>query len=164
MARSVRKFKETVELRSTFLQRLRSHRFVPVVAISVALLAAACLHVWQRVTVIELAKDTAVLRKTNRDLVDDVKKLQSDIAALSMPSRIETYAVDTLGMQRVDPDRLFTLVNTSEKDIPDDEFVAMVSTIRRVADFLPVNTVAEASNRELKPIRFEQDEEGELGE
>jgi cell division protein FtsL len=164
MARSVRKFKETVELRSTLLQRLRSHRFVPVVAISIALLGAACLHVWQRVMVIELAKDTASLRQTNRNLVDDVKKLQSDIAALSMPSRIESYAADTLGMQRVDAERLFTLVTTSEKERPSDELVVMFSTIRRVADYLPVKTEAEASSRDLKPIRFDRDEEGDSGE
>jgi cell division protein FtsL len=161
MGRSVRKFKETVEIRSTYFQRLRSHRFVPALTLALALAAAACLHIWQRVAVIELARETTELRARNRALIDNVKKLQSDISTLSMPSRIESYAIDSLGMQSVSADRLFTLVRQEEKEIPADEFATMFHSIRRIADYLPVMTEAEASSRELKPIRFESDADGD---
>ncbi|HUV31826.1 MAG TPA: hypothetical protein VMY05_12155 [Acidobacteriota bacterium] len=155
MARSVRKFKETVQIRSAFFQRLRCHKYIPIGAIAFGLLAAACVHVWQRVMVIELAKDVAALRAENRSLVDDVKKTSSDIAALSMASRVERYARDTLGLQPVTADRLFTLIKKSEREIPPDELTAMFSSIKRVADYLPIVTEAQASGRELRPIRFD---------
>ncbi len=125
------------------------------VVIALALLAAACVHVWQRVMVIELAKEVATLRGENRSLVDDTRKLRSEIVALSMATRIERYAVDSLGLQPVTADRLLTLVKESEKDIPYDELTVMFSSIKRIADYLPVLTEAEATARDLRPIKFD---------
>jgi len=156
MARSVRRFKETVEMRTGVFQRIRSHRFVSVGVVALTLLVAACLHIWQRVIVIELAKDVASLKVENRSLVDDVKKVRSDIVALSTVTRLENYAVDSLDLQPVAADRLFTLVRKSEKTIPADELKAMFSSIKRVADYLPVISDAHASaGMELRPIKFD---------
>jgi len=156
MARSVRRFKETVEMRSGILKRIRSHRFVSIGFVALTLLVAACLHIWQRVIVIELAKDVASLRVENRSLVEDVKKIRSDIVALSTVTRLEKYAVDSLDLQPVAADRLFTLVRKSEKTIPADELKSMFSSIKRVADYFPVISDAHASpGMELRPIKFD---------
>lgn len=160
MARSVRKFKETVEMRSSLFQRLRSHRFFPVSLLAFVAVAAGVLHVWQRVVVIELAKEVATLTQTNRLLVDDVKKVHSDITALSSAQRIERYAVDTLKMAAISPERLITLVKSSEKGIPSDELASILSSIKRVADYLPVVSETNAETSELKPIRFDTLESG----
>jgi hypothetical protein len=142
-------------MRSTLFRRLRSHRFFPIGVITLALLVAAWVHIWQRVMVIELAKEVAALRIENRSLVDDAKKIRSEIVALSMASRVERYAADSLGLQPVSVDRLVTLVKDAEKDISADELAVMFSSIRRVADYLPVLTEAQASSRDLRPIRFD---------
>jgi cell division protein FtsL len=157
--RSVRKFKETVEFRALPLNRLKSHRYFPVAVISLVILLAACIHVWQRVVVISLVKEVSALEKENRALVDDAHKVQSDITALSMSSRIERYAADSLGLQRVQPDNLFTITSQDDGYLVADEWSAMISSIKRIADFLPAVTEAKAEARELEPIRFDADEE-----
>jgi len=158
-ARSVRKFKETVEFRALPLNRLKSHRYFPTAVIALVILLAACIHVWQRVVVISLVKEVSVLEKENRALVDDAHKLQSDITSLSMSSRIERYAADSLGLQRIQPDNLFTITSYDDGRLVTDEWSAMISSIKRVADYLPVVTEAKAEARELEPIKFETDEE-----
>ncbi len=154
MARSVRKFNQTRELQFSPLKRLRSHRYFPTAVVGLFLISAGCIHIWQRVTVIEMAKEVSTLRAANRLLVDDVKKIQSDISSLSSATRIEKFAVDSLGMTSVSADRLYTLVRKSEQSIPTDEFDAMISSIRRVADYLPVMTEANANSRDVKKIKF----------
>jgi cell division protein FtsL len=158
-ARSVRKFKETVEFRALPLNRLKSHRYFPTAVIALVVLLAACIHVWQRVVVISLVKEVSALEKENRALVDDAHKLQSDITSLSMSSRIERYAADSLGLQRIQPDNLFTITSYDDGRLVTDEWSAMISSIKRVADYLPVVTEAKAEARELEPIKFESDEE-----
>ncbi|MBD3257265.1 hypothetical protein GF377_02440 [candidate division GN15 bacterium] len=159
---AVRQFAETIRMRSAPLKRLQAHRYFPVVLIAVAVLSAACIHVWQRVVVIGLVHEVALLQQEQRALVDDVEKVQSDLARLSMSSRIELYAADSLGMHRVTPNRLYTLVPGSAKEARGDEFATMLSSIKRVADYLPALTETQAGASELKPIRIEPtDEEGE---
>jgi cell division protein FtsL len=159
--RSVRKFKETVEIRSQLLTRLQSHRYFPVALIVTLILVAACVHVWQRVMVISLVREVSLLEKENRGLVDDTHKVQSQIAALSMSARIERYAADTLGLKRVDADRLFTLVPEAVNTVPADELATMLSSIKRVAQYLPALSQTQAGAQELQPIKFEPDEPGE---
>lgn len=155
MARSVRKFNQTRELQFSPLKRIRSHRYFPAAVIGILLIGAGCLHIWQRVTVIEMAKEVSTLRASNRILVDDVKKIQSDIASLSSATRIEQFAVDSLGMTSVSADRLYTLVRKPEQSMPTDELDAMISSIRRVADYLPAMSEANANSRDVRKIRFE---------
>ena len=151
MGRSVRKFTETIAVSSGPLKRLRSHRYFPVVLIVSAILAISCLHVWQRVRVMTLVHETALLRETNRRLVNSYRKVQDDIASLTMASRIERYAMDTLGMVRIKADQLFTILREPDEDRALDELAGIFTSIKRVADNLPVVSEAEASAGEISP-------------
>jgi cell division protein FtsL len=161
MARSVRKFTETVELRSLLLKRLKSHRHFPAVVITAVILTCACIHIWQRVVVMSLVTEVTALEKENMALIDDTHKVQTDLAALTMASRIERYAMDTLGLQRIRPDRLYTLVPETPGELAADRFATMISSIRRVADFIPVVTEAQGAAQELQPITFGTDSDDE---
>jgi len=152
MAIAVRKFKETIELGSPIIRRVRSHKYFPVIVITFLVLVAAIAHVWQRVAVIQLVKDVSILRAENKSLSDDSKKIQSQISRLAMTSRIEQLARDSLGLRRIMAERLFTLVSEEGKRIPSDELSTMFSSIKRVAEYLPTITPAEASAKELRTI------------
>ena len=155
MAIAVRKFKETIELSSPIFRRLRSHKYFPVVVISLLVLVAAVTHVWQRVAVMHLVKDVSILRAENKSLVEDSKKLQSQISRLVMTSRIEKIAHDSLGLSRIPADRLFTLVTEESESMPSDELSVMFSSIKRVAEYMPAITPAEASARELRTVNVD---------
>ena len=157
MVLSVRKFTETVELRSQLFQRLKSHRHFPTVVIALAILSCACIHIWQRVVVLSLVTEVTALEKENSGLIDDTHKVRTDLAALTMASRIERYAIDTLGLQRVRPDRLYTLIPETPGEAATDRLSTMISSIRRVAEYLPVVTDAQAEAQELQPITFGAD-------
>lgn len=164
MARSVRKFTETVELRSLLFNRLKSHRYFPAVVITIVVLTCACIHIWQRVVVRSLVIEVTALEKENLALVDDTHKVQTDLAALTMASRIERYAMDSLGLQRVRPDRLYTLVPETTGELAADRLATMISSIRRVADFIPVVTEAQGAAQELQPITFGADADDGTGQ
>lgn len=157
---SVRKFKETVEIGSPLLRRIRSHRFFPVAVLATLVLAASLIHIWQRVVVIGLVKDVSRLREEQRSLLDDARKLNSQIARLSLSTRIEQVAADSLNLQPVSADRMFTLVPDRLESIPPDELSTMFSSIKRVAEYLPAITPAEASARELEPVNLDSQEAG----
>jgi cell division protein FtsL len=155
MARSIRKFKETLDMRSGLLSRIRSHRLFSISLMGAALILVACAHIWQRVHVIRLVKETGDLRIENRQLVDDTKKILTEVAALSMASRIELCAADSLGLQRVSADRLYTITREQEKPKLPDQLGAVSASIKRFADALPVLSEAQAGAAELRPIKFE---------
>ena len=155
MAGSVRRFKETLDMSSPLVRRIRSHRYFPMGAIAVVVLAVACMHIWQRVAVIQLVKDVAGLRAENHRLVDENKKVQSDIASLAMASRIERIGRDSLGLQPISPERLLTLVRSSEENLSPDELATMFSSIKRVAQYLPSLSQTQAAAAELRPLRFD---------
>jgi cell division protein FtsL len=160
MSSRIRKFKETVDIRSLALKRLRSHRYFPIAMIILALMAVACLHIWQRVHVIKLVKDVGELREENREIIDCLAKSRNEIAALSMASRIQAYATDSLGLEVATADQLFTLMRTHDVKRPQDEFAEIVSSIERVAKYLPVLTENGANAAELQPIKFDSAYEG----
>lgn len=153
MKQTIRNFKETVEMRSTIFARLKAHRYFPILLLLVAFLAASFIHVWQRFRVLELVHEVALLKQENKELVDAHKKLHSDITALTMASRIETYARDTLGMEPVAPERLYTLVPEKPAPLEPDQLGELVGAIERIADYLPVisgNDAMANSGTELK--------------
>jgi cell division protein FtsL len=152
---AVRKFKETIEIRSSILNRLRTHRYFPLTVLVLTVLLASFVHIWQRVRVIELVKEVSHLEHENKSLVDDYKKTYSEIASLSMATRIEAYARDTLGMRPVSADHLYTLI--PDKNVPHqpDEFSVMVSAIQRVARYMPVVSENEAGAAEIRLIKFD---------
>ena len=152
MKKTVRKFKETVEIQSSLFQRLRSHRYFTVVVLAAACLLVSCFYVWQRVRVLELVKEVSALDKEHTELLDDLRKVKSDIASLTLASRIESYATDTLGMKPIEAERLFTLAPRESKPSEPDDLAAMMSAIRHVADYMPVISEAEVRADELRII------------
>lgn len=144
MKETVRKFKETLEIKSSVLNRVRSHRYFPMTLLFVVFLSAACVHIWQRVCVMELVREVSELRQENADLLDAKKKVYSEIAALSTASRIEQYAIDSLGLKRVNADRLYTLVPKDVEAEQPDDLELMLYAINRVAEYVPVVSVNNA--------------------
>jgi len=138
MKKAIRKFKETVEINSSLLNKLKSHRYFSISLLFSLFLAVACFHVWQRVQVVRLVKVNSQLNKENNDLLDSEKKLYAELALLSVSSRIEQYAKDTLNLQLVDAKRLLTLVRKDIVPSEPDELQEMMTAVKRIADFLPV--------------------------
>lgn len=150
MKRTIRKFKETVEIRSSFLNRVRSSRYFPLALLVIVFLAAACVHVWQRVRVLDLVYEVSLLKHENRELTDDIRKVYSDIAALSVSSRVETYAADTLGLVMVPPERLYTLEHRHQGPAVADGLDMVLAAVKRMAGHLPVVEETRANAGELR--------------
>ncbi len=158
MADSVRKFKETVEIQSGWLTRIRQHRHFGLALVSAALLMVACVHIWQRVHVIHLVQEVDGLKSQNAILVDETKKAKMDVAALTRATRISVCAAESLGLQPITVDRLYTIsMEVKPQQVADssDELASMMSSIKRVADFMPVVSEAKAGPSELRPIKFD---------
>ncbi|HOP07557.1 MAG TPA: hypothetical protein PLF13_09730 [candidate division Zixibacteria bacterium] len=152
MKQPVRKFKETVEIRTQVLYRLRSHRYYPIVLVVTCLLLAGSVHIWQRVKVMSLVKETAQLRAENAGLVDDAIKYEAQIASLLSAGRIMSYAEDTLGMKPVKAENLYTLASNEEDRIPPDELALMKRALERIADHMPSLTESQATAGSLRQI------------
>ena len=155
MRETVRKFKETIEIKSSVLNRLRSHRYFPAFLLFVVLLTAACFHIWQRVRVVELVKEVSQLKKENAELFDIKKKLHSELAVLSTASRIEQFASDTLGLKRVSADRLFTLVPGEVDYEQPDDLELMLFAINRVANAVPTITESSAMAKGAESLKID---------
>lgn len=138
MREAVRKFKETVEIKSSWFNRIREHRYFPLGALLCAVLFAASFHVWQRVRVMTLSSEVLDLRNDNIALLDTKKKLYSDIASLTTSNRIETYAVDTLGLKPAKADRLYTLKREDVVPESKDELDVMMASLKRMVNYIPV--------------------------
>jgi cell division protein FtsL len=152
MKGKIRTFKETLEIRSSRLNRLRSHRFFLVGLLASAVLVVSCFHIWQRVKVMQLVKDVSALKTENANLVNEAKKLHAEIAALMMASRIERYAADSLGLRTATADRLFTLVERKRRVNRMDELDLVATALSRLSRYLPVVTENEArANQTLTP-------------
>lgn len=149
MASAVRRFTESFRMASSLLNRVRSHRYVSLAVFGTFVLVVACLHVWQRVTVMQLVKEVGHLRAEQRDLLDESRKVQSEIAALSMSSRIEQYARDSLGLGPVELGRLYTVSTEAPRPVGPDELATVISSIKRVTAYLPSLAPAEAAANEL---------------
>ncbi len=156
MSRSVRQFKETIEMRRQSILNIRSHKYFPLSVVLAAFLLVACLHIWQRVHVIHLIWEVSQLSAENRNLVDETKKIQTDVSALSMASRIQSLATDSLGMKPMSSERLFTLSGEHKQAPPkSDELATVVTSIKRVVDYLPVITEAQAGAAEIQQLKFD---------
>lgn len=163
MRETVRKFKETVEIRSSVFNRVRSHRYFPAALLCFLLMAAACIHIWQRVKVVELVKEVSQLRTENTELLDAKKKLHSEVAALSTASRIEQYATDTLGLRPVDAERLFTLIPNKQSYKPPDDLELLLYAINRVTDNVPTISVNSAMAKDVDKIKLDTTAQGGSG-
>lgn len=163
MRKQVRQFKEIMDMKSSLANRLRTNRYVPYVALALTFLVFACLHVWQRVQVLELVSEVSLLAKEQATLDDELKKINSDIASLSMASRIEKYAVDSLGMIPVPPDKLYTLVSDVETGYERDDLHAMLDAVKRVTDFVPRPSENSALAGEPSMIKIDSVDRAESG-
>jgi len=162
MKKTVRKFKETVEMRASLVNRLRRHRYFPIAVLVSIFLAACVVHVWQRVQVIELVKEVSQLRAENDQLVDAGSKLNARIAALSSAGRIERYAQDSLGLRPAPANHIFTLIGQDEKMPEPDDLAMMFRAIERVTRNVPViaeNTANAGEPRKLKPAGLKAEED-----
>lgn len=160
----IRTFTETVELKGLPLQRIKSHRYFVPITIATVLLTVACFHIWQRVVVINLVKEVSSLKQENRQLVNVARKLHSETAALTMSNRIEAFARDSLKLQSVSLDHLYTLVPGNSEPKTEDELSLLFSSIKRVGEYLPAVSEAQAEERDLRPIHIETDLTLEGGE
>jgi len=151
----VRLLLETSAIRASLLHRIRTHRFFPLTALIAALFLVACIHVWQRVKVVELVKINGRLRLENAELIDETRKAYSQIARLSLASRIESYALDSLGMKPVDADRIFTLVPTDKPAAPQDELGGVINAVRRLDACVPVVSQTQAAAGEVSVINID---------
>ena len=119
------------------LRRMRSHRYFPPTVLALTVLLASFIHVWQRVHVLELVNENSVLRSERAIFLDELKKTNSDISALSMSSRIRAYAGDTLGMRLPATDHVFILMDSKQRMRPSGEFDRMADAFKRFAAYLP---------------------------
>ncbi|MBU8932929.1 MAG: cell division protein FtsL [candidate division Zixibacteria bacterium] len=150
MKTRIRRFSETVKIRSSVFNRLRSHKYFSLSLLITVVLAASCIHIWQRVVVLDLVADVSHLRSENASLIDATRKVHSDITALSSSARIEQYASDSLGLETISAERLYTLVG-ERRDAPEpsDEMATVLAAVKRVAAHIPSVTRSSASAGEL---------------
>lgn len=99
-----------------------------------------------------LVKEISSLKSENASLVDEKKKLYSDVASLSTASRIEKYAADTLGLKPVSAEKMLTLIKKNESPLAPDELELLFSAVKRVSEFLPVIEETKASARGVEDI------------
>jgi len=165
MASSLRRFKETSEMRSLGMRRLRAHRYFPYFIIGLFIIGAACIHIWQRVVVMRMVMEVALLEKENKRLFDETQKVRTDVAALSMIARLETYALDTLGLNHSTVGQVFTLVPQAEEaDSPPMGLADVVTSITRVVPYFPGGEEATAAGHQLEQIWFETEDSAGAGE
>ena len=154
MRKPIRKFKETLDIRSSILVRVRSHRYFPVSLLITVFLMASVIHIWQRVRVLELVREVSELKAHKATLADDATRLNAEIAALSLAGRVEKYARDTLGLAPLSAERLFSLVR-KEKACELDDLKAVLQAIERVTEHMPVISETRAAAGELPPVRID---------
>ena len=160
MAAPVRKFKETVDLQSNALHRLKNYKYFPAIILVLIFLTIACFHVWQRVYVMSLVREVAEMRAENRLLIDLSRKTHTDIASLSMNSRIEQYAQDSLGLSLVPASRQLTLISPKTTPKKQDRLDMILTSLENVGKYLPTLSGNPVNAVELKPIKFDSTRAG----
>ncbi len=163
MREHVRRFAETVQIKSGLIRRIRTHRWFPAGFLAAFILLVASFHVWQRVHVLSLLAEVDQLKREHLVLVDTATKVRADMAALSMGERIEGYATDSLGLVRLSAENIYTLVDDERPKPPTDGFANLVKAIERVGQWMPGIGDNEVNADELKRIRFDEESQGEGG-
>lgn len=160
MRTTVRKFKETTEIKTNIIKRFKSHKYFPLTVLLAVLLATACFHIWLRVRVMDLVKEISHLKTENKLLVDNKKKLYSDLAALKTSSRIEKYATDTLGLEIVKAENLLTLDKENSQAETPGNYELFVNAVDRMTDFFPVIEETKANAEGIEDIRIDTADNG----
>lgn len=155
MKSKVRVFKETIDLRSSFFRRLKSHKYYPYLILVTVFLTAACVHTWQRFRVLDLVHEVAVQRAANRSLIDENRNVRAAISSLSLAERIQRYAIDSLGLEHVSIDRVFTLRPEESSVDRLSDFEKMTSALDRIVGNMPYVTGSQATASELNLINYD---------
>ncbi len=74
-----------------------------------------CLYAVQAKRYTDLERDIRNLEQTQRQLIEENKKLVSDISLLSSADRIEKIAVEELGMHKAESEDIVRVEMTGEK-------------------------------------------------
>ncbi len=152
MRDAIRKFSESAELRASLLNRIRTHRYFQWSLLGLVILIVASIHIWQRVTILDLVHEVSLLRQEHAQLVDDSKKMTSEITLLSSASRIRRYAEDTLGLVTVAPENMYTLVRTEYEPEEADDVSRLLTALRRATTYMPAVSITQASASTLPQI------------
>jgi len=125
-----------------------SSRYLVPVLILGTLITLACIHIWQSVYVMELVSEVSTLEKENNLLHDKLKKSKAEIVDLTRLNRIDSLAIGTLGMSRINSENLFTFISDQPVSEPDglDE---VVGSLKKFADNLPVISESRAATGEI---------------
>jgi len=67
------------------------------------------LEVWQVARYRELTEEISVLEKEQENWIDQNKKILADISVLRSPERIERLAVEQLGLEPLDPEKILRI-------------------------------------------------------
>lgn len=87
--------------------------FVCILALSIP--ALLCLYAFQAKKYTDLNKELIELEKKQAELIEQNKKLVSDISVLSSADRIEKLAVEELGMHKAEAEDIVRVEMTGEK-------------------------------------------------
>jgi cell division protein FtsL len=141
---SVERYRATNKIKQSFARRLISSRMPLPALFLVVMIMFACLYIWQRVYVMDLAKDIAKMEKQKQELTDQLRKTNADVAEFSRLSRIEPVAAEKFGLARTTSVNLFTLEvkKTSEPERAGLDNV--VWSLKKLADNLPVLSESKA--------------------
>ncbi|SYZ72769.1 hypothetical protein TRIP_C20884 [Candidatus Zixiibacteriota bacterium] len=141
---SVERYRATNKLRQSYFRRLISSKVSVPAMFLLVVITFACLYIWQRVYVMDLAKDISQLEKRKQELTDQLRKASADVAEFSRLSKIEPLAAEKFGLTRTTSGNLFTLEvkrNTEPKRAGLDN---VVWSLKKLADNLPVLTESKA--------------------
>ncbi len=156
MKKGSNNFRPIKRVRNSFVRQiLTGKRLIPG-AIIAMLIVLACIHIWQRVYVMELGREVSVLRKTNHDLTDLLKKKHSEITEFSRLSRIEKIAGEKLNLGRTSSENMYTIIREeSYKEINGIE--NLLHSLKKVADNMPVINESKAVTMDLFQTDEDQD-------
>ncbi len=141
---SVERYRATNKIKHSYARRLISSKIsVPALFLFVVIIFA-CLYIWQRVYVMDLAKDIAQLEKQKQELTDKLRKTNADVAENSRLSRIEPIAAERFGLARTTSGNLFTLEIKKISEPKRAGLDNVVWSLKKLADNLPVLTESKA--------------------
>lgn len=78
-------------------------RLVPLLAFIAVLLVVSLFFVWSRLQVVHLEYDISSLEGRVRDLNQEIRRYQLEVASLRTPARIEQVARERIGLQLPTP-------------------------------------------------------------
>jgi cell division protein FtsL len=123
----------------------------PIVCWLLLILLIALGHVWQRVTVLKLSQDAKSLKGELSEIEKRYKYLNIEIASLSSVERIQSIAVDALGLTYPQAEKIIYLNEPliSSPDKPEDLF-ALWAKLKRIPEKLIFVTEERLEAKEIK--------------